>query len=144
MRFRGVCYRGHDPRWAFAPTSGLGAATTGGRFNPVGQPALYLSLTWDGVWLEITQGFAHRLPPITVRAYDVDVDDILDLRTHAVREAASVPLADLACAWKLDQSNGRTPRSWTLAWRLINSGYAGILTPSFANGANAAISNLVL
>ncbi|TJV36829.1 MAG: hypothetical protein E5Y18_13750, partial [Mesorhizobium sp.] len=42
MRFVGTCYRAHDPRWAFKPTSGDGASSRGARFNPKGVPALYL------------------------------------------------------------------------------------------------------
>ena len=41
VKLTGFVYRAHNPRWAFAPDSGQGAASAGGRFNPVGMPALY-------------------------------------------------------------------------------------------------------
>jgi RES domain-containing protein len=39
-----VAYRVHDPKWAFAPTSGAGAGKYGGRANRPGVNAIYLSL----------------------------------------------------------------------------------------------------
>ena len=84
MRFRGTCYRAHDPQWAFSPLSGEGARTHGGRFNPKGVPALYLALTLDGMFLEMAHGFAHRFDPLTVCSYDVDVQDVVDLGSGSV------------------------------------------------------------
>ncbi|MFV0302812.1 MAG: RES family NAD+ phosphorylase [Paracoccus sp. (in: a-proteobacteria)] len=46
MRYRGECFRAHNPRWSFEPLSGEGARRHGGRFNPPGVPALYLSTTY--------------------------------------------------------------------------------------------------
>ena len=60
MRFQGLCYRGHDPRWAFSPTSGEGAALHGGRFNPVGMPALYLALTIEGLFVEVSDAYGTK------------------------------------------------------------------------------------
>lgn len=143
MRLQAAFYRGHDPRWAFLPPSGKGAAITGGRFNPKGVPALYLAATIDTMIVEMTQGFAHRMEPFTVVGYDVDVSDIIDLRTDAGRRAAGVKLADMSCAWRLDLDNAREPASWQIANRLRRTA-AGILVPSFANGARADMHNLVL
>jgi len=144
VRWRGTGYRAHDPRWAWAPTSGAGAASRGGRFNPAGVPALYLALTIDGMFREMAHGFGHRFDPLTVCAYDVDVDDVVDLRAAAGRDAAGVALADLGCAWALDRASGRTPASWRIAATLIAGGAAGVLVPSFAAGAPADAANLVL
>lgn len=144
MRWQGVAYRGHDPQWAWAPLSGDGAAAKGGRFNPVGVPALYLALTVEGLFLEMGHGFGHRFDPLTVCAYDADVADLVDLRSEAGRAEAGVALADMACAWAWDRASGRTPTSWGIARSLIAGGAAGILTPSFARGARADMANLVL
>jgi RES domain-containing protein len=143
VRLQAVFYRGHDPQWAFTPLSGEGAAVGGGRFNPKGVPALYLAATVDGAIVEMTQGFARRMQPLTMVSYDVDVADILDLRTSAGRRAADVELADMSCAWRDDLANGREPASWRIANRLRQIA-AGILVPSFANGARADMHNLVL
>jgi RES domain-containing protein len=144
LRWQGTCYRAHDPKWSWAPTSGKGAETFGGRFNPIGVPALYLALTVEGMILEAAQGFAHRFEPLTVCSYSVDVDDLVDLRTDTNRAGAGVALADLACAWAYDRSEGRTPASWAIAERLIGEGAAGILVPCFANDARPDMANLVL
>jgi RES domain-containing protein len=144
LRWQGVCYRGHDPRWAWSPISGEGAAAKGGRFNPVGTPALYLALTIEGMLIEMSHGFGHRIDPLTICSYNVDVEDIFDLRTDAQRAAEDIDLAALSCAWAYDRANGQTPASWDVATRLIANGAAGILVPSFARGARPDMSNLVL
>jgi RES domain-containing protein len=144
VRFKGVCYRGHDPKWAWSPTSGEGAAASGGRFNPIGVPALYLALTLEGMFVEMRHGFAHRFDPLTVCAYDVDVEDIIDLRTEAGRTAEGIDGDVLSCAWAYELSEGRTPPSWRAVRKLLAKGAAGILAPSYALGARPEMSNLVL
>ncbi|MBV8911755.1 MAG: RES domain-containing protein [Acetobacteraceae bacterium] len=139
-----MAYRAHDPRWAWTPTSGEGAAAKGGRFNRVGVPALYLALTLQGMFLEMGHGLAHRFEPLTVCSYVVDVEGLADLRDEAGRAAWGADLADMACAWAYERAAGRKPASWTLAERLIGEGVPGILVPSFAIGARPEMSNLVL
>lgn len=126
------------------PISGEGAALKGGRFNPIGVPALYLALSVEGMFLEMGHGFGHRFDPLTVCSYHVDVADIVDLRTEGDRASADVALTDMACSWAYDLARGRKPASWRLAERLIASGAAGILAPSFANGAGPGTANLIL
>jgi RES domain-containing protein len=144
LRFRGTCYRAHDPRWSFKPLSGEGAATHGGRFNPRGVPALYLSLTIGGAIKEANQGFAFKIDPCVLCSYEVDCADIADLRIDESRAEHGVAFADMACAWFSLIADGNEPPSWGLARRLIAEGHAGILAPSFAPGANDADHNLVL
>jgi RES domain-containing protein len=145
LRFQRTCYRAHDPQWAFEPLSGEGARLSGGRFNLKGQAALYLTLTIEGVFLEMSHGFAHRFDPLTVCCYEVDVSDIVDLRTNAGRKKAQVTLKDLGCPWALDLAEGREPASWKVARRLLKEGAAGILVPSFARRADQSKHrNLVL
>lgn len=143
MRFAGICYRAHDPRWSFKPTSGAGAALRGARFNPKGVPALYMSLGIIGAVKEANQGFAHRIDPCVLCAYDVDCRDITDLRTEAGRTAAKVRLDDMSCAWMDFLARGERPPSWAIHDRLKLES-AGILVPSFAPGAGADDHNLVL
>jgi RES domain-containing protein len=144
LRFTGTCYRAHDPRWAFKPISGAGAAVHGGRFNPRGSEALYLALSSIGAVNEAAQGFAFKLQPMVLCSYDVDIDGIADLRTAAGRTEHGVSADDMACAWFSLASAGQEPPSWDLFRRLSADGVAGLLVPSYAPGATGQDHNLVL
>jgi RES domain-containing protein len=143
VRLTGFVYRAHNPRWAYAPDSGLGAASTGGRFNPIGMPALYTSRRFETAWLEAQQAFPFKAQPMTLCAYEVDSRDILDLTDPATLAAQGIAPADLACAWKDLSTRGIKPPTWLLAERLAARGTAGIIVPSFAAGAGAADINVV-
>ena len=144
MRFVGECFRAHDPAWSWSPLSGAGAALKGRRFNWPGLETLYLSLSFNTVFREVSGGFAHRLTPYVLCSYDVDCEDIVDLRTDADRASQGVASSDLACAWGDALIAGREPETWGVVRRLIADGCAGILVPSFANGATGDDQNLVL
>ena len=143
MRLTGFVYRAHNPRWAFAPGSGLGAAMTGGRFNPVGIPALYTALRFETAWLEAQQAFPFKAQPMTLCAYEVDCEDVLDLTDPTTRVAHGIAAADLACPWKDLATRGITPPSWDITARLVAAKTAGIIVPSFAKGATEANLNAV-
>lgn len=140
MRFVGPAYRAHDPRWAFSPLSGAGAAITGGRFNRKGQPALYLSLDPIGAITEVQYGLPGRQLPLTLCRYDIDCDGIVDLRTPEARDKSGVALETLAAPW-LDVA---AAPSQVLSTQLIAAGAAGLLVPSFAFRATERFTNLVL
>lgn len=123
--------------------SGDGAALHGGRFNPVGRPALYTSLSQHGAWVEAQQGFPFKAQPVTICSYAVDCDAILDLCDPDTRSLQGVDEADLACAWELLAHQGQTPPSWKLCDRLLSQGIAGVIVPSFAPGARADMRNVV-
>jgi RES domain-containing protein len=144
LKFAGTLFRAHDPKWSFKPISGEGAATHGGRFNPKGTPALYLASTPVGAIRETSHGFPHRIDPLVLCSYEVDCDNIVDLRTAKDRTGQRVADSDLDCAWMLLASDGKNPPSWRLAHDLSAAGSAGILVPSFAVGANSDEFNLVL
>ena len=143
MRLTRTVYRAHNPRWSFAPASGEGAALTGGRFNRIGLSALYTSLRFETAWLEAQQAFPFKAQPMTLCAYDVNCDDVLDLTDAAIAAAHGVAPADLSCAWKDLATQGKTPPSWAMADRLMADGCAGIIMPSFAAGATTADRNVV-
>ncbi len=144
MRFRGTCYRSHDPRWAFKPISGEGAASRGARFNPKGVPALYLACSIVTAIKEVTQGFGHKLDPTVLCAYEVDCGDVVDLTSAAGLSEAGTSLEEMGHAWVVALADGRRPASWSIHDRLRPTGAAGILVPSFAPGADASDRNLVL
>ncbi len=144
MRFVGTCYRAHDPRWAFKPTSGEGAAIRGARFNPKGVPALYLGLSIMTAVKEANQGFAHRIDPCVLCSYEIDCEGVANLTTEQGRGEFSVTLEEMACAWATALAKGNRPVSWSVHDRLRSQGIVGILAPSFAPGAEIEDRNLVL
>jgi RES domain-containing protein len=90
LEFQGLAYRAHDPRWSFNPLSGEGAALNGGRFNPKGTPALYLSLDPMTAIKKAAQGFAHKYEPCVLCTYEIDCEDVIGLRDEEERRAAGV------------------------------------------------------
>lgn len=142
-RFTGMVYRAHNPRWAYAATSGEGAARHGGRFNPGGRAALYTALDPKTAWMEAQQGLPFKAQPMTLVAYRVNCEPVADLCNRAFLSECSVEPVDLACAWEDLASRGEKPPSWALAEELIERGYRGALIPSFAPGAEGG-GNLVL
>jgi RES domain-containing protein len=86
------------PRWAHQPLSGEDAARNGGRWNPKGVPALYLSGELTTAVAEYEQDIGIR--PGTFCAYDVKVERILDLTSADVLELLGIDPADRHAAWK--------------------------------------------
>lgn len=143
MRLTGLVYRAHNPKWAFAADSGDGAVSAGGRFNPVGMRALYTSMRFETAWLEAQQAFPFKAQPMTLCAYDVDCEDVLDLTDVTTLAANGINPADLACPWKDISTRGIEPPSWEITERLVAAGTAGVVVPSYAKGASAADVNVV-
>lgn len=143
MNFAGRCYRAHDPKWSFSPLSGEGAAKSGGRFNRKGERTLYLSLDPITAVGESMQGFTMRMLPLLLCEYDVDIEQVADLRDDSGRRRHRTPLADLACPWLAHQRAGTVAPSWKVAERLRRKGFAGMLAPSFFPGATGDNNNLI-
>jgi RES domain-containing protein len=143
VRLQGLVYRAHHPRWAFTPISGAGAARYGGRFNPVGMPALYTSRRMETAWLEAQQGFPFKAQPLTLCAYEVDCAEVADLTDPQTRADHAIDMQDLACPWERLAARGVSPPTWNLTRRLVESGVAAIIVPSFAPGATSADHNVV-
>ena len=145
MRFQGVVYRAHLPERAFRdPLSGQGAALYGGRFNRIGIPAFYTSLSLAGAAREVSRA-GLPMQPVVLCAYEVDSSPILDATAleSLAREGIHPPDLDPP-DWRRDRDQGRVPACWTVADTLIARGYAGMLVPAFYRGAGRAEKNLVL
>ncbi len=100
-----------------------------------------------GAVKEANQGFAHRIDPCAICSYEVDCEDIVDLRTAADRDAAGVRFEDMSCAWMDFIAQGERPPSWIIHDRLSVRA-AGVVVSSFVSsfvsGADQADHNLVL
>lgn len=144
MRFTGPVYRAINPRWAGDPLSGKGACLHGGRFNQRGRPALYTAMSPHTALREIDQ-ILGRFQPILVCQYEVDIEPVFDARDPDIRRAEGVDWIELDCPdWQDLMDLGQTPPSHALAERLVAAGYVAMLAPSFAHGAEAGDTNLVL
>jgi RES domain-containing protein len=106
-------------------------------------PALYTARRFETAWLEAQQAFPFKAQPMTLCAYEVDCEDILDLTDAATLAAHEIARNDLVCAWKDFATRGIKPASWSITERLVVAGIAGVIVPSFAKGAVAADINVV-
>lgn len=143
MRYRGTLYRALNPVYAREPLSGQGAALYGGRFNPRGMAALYLSLAVTTALREANQ--AGSLQPTTLVSYDADIDAIFDSRDEAGLARIGLSREALADAGWRDRmrQDGQAPTQ-ELALTLVADGYRGLMVRSFAAGSKAEDINLVL
>ncbi|UVO51373.1 RES family NAD+ phosphorylase [Sphingomonas sp. SUN019] len=115
-------------RWQQRPFDS-GSHVTGGRFNPPGVLALYLSRDYNTAIAEMHQDLIR---PGTLVAYDVTADVIVDLTDPAICEKLKVTASDLACAWRTIHAIERgVPPTWPLVDRLVAADCAGALVPSF-------------
>ena len=141
--YRDKLYRALNPVWARQPLSGEGAARFGGRFNAVGMPALYCSLSPLTALREANQ--VGDLQPTVLVAYNAKIERVFDGRSlEALAVFGMTPelLADPAWRDTLAVSGGTSTQ--TFAKSLIERKFNGLLVPSFARGAGADDLNLVL
>lgn len=143
MRFEGKLFRAFNPLYARDPLSGKGAELHGGRFNPKGMSALYLSLLPLTALREANQ--IGSLQPTTLVSYDAEIDAIFDARDAEALAGESVAPADLSDPTWRDRMkrHGEAPTQ-AFARRLCAAGRNGLLVRSFATGATESDLNLVL
>jgi len=134
-------YRAHTPKWASAPTSGVGAARQGGRFNRPSVEALYLSFEAATAIREYQQTSAF-LPPCTLCSYEVRLDALVDLRQLSY----GPPWDDLWQDWSDDWRRSRfelhiEPPTWVLSDMVLAEDRRGIIFPSMLNsgGVNVVV-----
>lgn len=138
--FKGVAFRSHDPRWSFEPTSGEGAKLTGGRYNPKGQKALYLSFSELGAIIESQHGFSKRLQPRLLCAYQIDVEKIIDLTDPQITQSLDIHPSKLGGDWLFSDEE---PYTHTVFTQLINLGANGVIDRSYATNSDAG-KNIIL
>lgn len=143
-RFTGTVFRAHHPMWSYDPLSGNGAKKHGGRFNPPGCTALYLSLDPTTAWMEAQQGFPFKPQPMTLVAYEIDCAKIADLNDEKLLVNLGSSPQELSCAWEDLALQHQVPPTWRLAEQLRALEVSGIQVRSFASGCTAKNQNLVL
>ncbi len=143
IRYEGKLYRALNPIFAREPLSGRGAALYGGRFNPKGTPALYLSLSVVTALREANQ--VGNLQPTTLVSYDAEIDTIFDCRDTAALAAEGMTADALAApTWRDEMKAIGEAKTQGFASRLMSTGHNGLIVRSFAPGSTADDLNLVL
>lgn len=134
-----ICYRAHTPEWASMPTSGVGAAKNGGRWNVRGRPALYLSFDPLTAVKEANQQILDFIP-ITLVRYQVSGGTIAAYSDASLR--AEFGLADdlMSQPWWGPQYATLLSPTQQAAEQLITAGFDGLIYQS----TQAAGNNLVL
>ena len=80
---------------------------------------------------------------MTLCAYEIGCEAILDQTDPGILAAHAITPDDLACPWKDLATRGTRPPTWQLAERLVASAAPGIIVRSFAARAGAADINVV-
>jgi len=128
-----IFYRVNTPKWASMPTSGAGAAAEGGRFNRAGVDALYLSLDETTALREYQQD-EPIMPPGTIAAYHVALDQVVDFSEGFVSDGWAPIWEDWNCNWRgLRFLDGITPPSWDIGDLVLEAKIPGLLFPSTRN-----------
>ena len=133
-----VLWRAFVPRWAHLPLSGEGAARFGGRWNPVGRPAIYAARELSTAWAEYNQGFVQH-PALVVRL-ELTGGKLADLTDAAVLEALGVDEGIHRCEWRAALDAGKTPQTHVLRERLIGEGFDGVVYPSFMSPGGTCVA----
>ena len=108
-------FRIHNRR--YNPLDGFGAATVGGRWNPVGLPAIYASRVYEGDLLEqLVHAASGQLPRDRVASRIVIPDDM---------EVPTVDVADHP-GWRDEVRSREIGGAWVSSQRSV-----ALLVPSF-------------
>lgn len=140
-RLDAVGFRMLTPRWAYAPTSGAGAALGGGRANRRGVDAVYVSIDAQTALAEYQQ-LSPLMPPGTLVSFEINVGHIVDFTGGYSPDEWDSLWNDFNCDWRnLWFDKKIEPPSWILGDMAIAAAAKGIL---FRSNIRAGGINLVL
>lgn len=131
-------WRAFVPRWAYLPLSGEGAARFGGRWNPVGEAAIYAARELSTAWAEYNQGFVQH--PALIARLELTGAHLADLTDPATLAAFNVGAEIHKCEWRALLDEGRTPETHLLRAKLIEAGKDGVVYPSFMSPGGTCVA----
>jgi RES domain-containing protein len=151
IAFSETVYRLAQPKYANNRDllSGKGAYKTGGRWNPIGLKAIYLSLTPATALAELRASAAHfgfgvdQLLPQTLCAIRVELEAVLDLGDGRIRQRTRFPAANMIDnTWRQAPPGSCPVPTQTFGLAAANLGVEGLIVPSAAD--RPAGRNLVI
>lgn len=131
-------WRAYVPRWAHAPLSGEGAARFGGRWNPVGAPAIYAAREMSTAWAEYNQGFVQH--PALIAQLDLSGATLADLTDPATLQRLDIDAAIHRCEWRHLLDIGKVPETHALRQKLLTDGHDGVIYPSFISPGGSCVA----
>lgn len=131
-------WRAFVPRWAHLPLSGEGAARFGGRWNPVGEPAIYAARELSTAWAEYNQGFVQH--PALIARLELEGATLADLTQATALDRLGESAAIHRCEWRAEMDAGATPQTHLLRERLLGDGFDGVVYPSFMSPGGTCVA----
>jgi RES domain-containing protein len=132
-----ICYRALNPAWSHAPLSGRGAALKGGRWNSVGQEALYVAMDPITALHEYQQSLCFH--PVTLAEYHIAHATVADLTADTSLLPVAIPADIHSVNWFELHDAGLMPPQWPIAAALVGAGYHGLIYPSARNRLGKAL-----
>lgn len=133
-----VLWRAFVPRWAHLPLSGEGAARFGGRWNPVGAPAIYAARELSTAWAEYNQGFVQH--PALIARLELTGARLADLTVSETLLALGIGEDIHRCEWRDLMDAGLVPATHALRERLLAIGFDGVIYPSFMSPGGTCVA----
>ena len=131
-------WRAFVPRWAHLPLSGEGAARFGGRWNPVGAPAIYAARELSTAWAEYNQGFVQH--PALVVQLRLEGARLVDLTDPDELGRRNIDPAIHTCEWRDALDRGEAPQTHRLRERLLAEGADGVVYPSVMSPGGTCVA----
>ena len=130
-------YRALSPRFSHAPLSGRGAELSGGRWNPVGAPTLYLACDVITAILEYQQRTTFK--PVTAVQYLLEDARLADITHPSLQANYGITDAIANNEWQLLVGRGKEPPSWPIASAIMRDGFHGLRYVSRMNGGRCVV-----